>query len=346
MHGNLLKSTRRLLSVRIIEDNHIDTKAWADLVKDSPVATWFQTQEAYDFFDSLSFVEAFVVAVESEGVLKGLAVGYIQKDGGKLKQYFSRRAIIIGGPLLSKEISNEELAALLTALKSKLRKKAIYIETRNFNDYSRWRNSFENNDFMYEPHYDIVVDTSMIERVNENLGKSRKRDIRVSFRDGAVLVTRPTIEQVKDYYLILSELYKNRVKTPLFPFAFFEKLYSLPSSAFLLVEYEGQIVGGSVCVGLSSKALYEMYACGKDGVYKNIFPSELATYSGLQYAADNGYPCFDMMGAGKPNDGGYGVRDFKLKFGGELLDLGRFVCVSNPLLFKIGKFGVKIMKKL
>ena len=99
-------------------------------------------------------------------------------------------------------------------------------------------------------------------------------------------------------------------------------------------------------MGLPGVALYEMYACGEDGVHKTIFPSEVATFSGLQYAAENGYPEFDMMGAGKPDDGGYGVRDFKLKFGGELLELGRYNYVSKPLLFQIGKLGVKILKKL
>jgi lipid II:glycine glycyltransferase (peptidoglycan interpeptide bridge formation enzyme) len=52
------------------------------------------------------------------------------------------------------------------------------------------------------------------------------------------------------------------------------------------------------------------------------------------------------MGAGKPDDGGYGVRDFKLKFGGELVELGRYIHVCNRLLFAVGKYGVKIMKKL
>ena len=89
-----------------------------------------------------------------------------------------------------------------------------------------------------------------------------------------------------------------------------------------------------------------MYACGKDGVHKTIFPSELATFGGLQYAANNGFPCFDMMGAGSPDDGGYGVRDFKLKFGGELVEFGRNICVCNRLLFGIGKLGVKVLKKL
>jgi hypothetical protein len=330
---------------KVIEIQDIVLADWDALVAASPVATWFQTKEAYDFFDSLSFLEAFALGIESGGQLKGVAVGFVQKDGGKLKQYLSRRAIVNGGPLLADDTTDEELSLLLKALKARLRRKAIYIETRNFNDYGRWRQAFEETGFAYEPHYDIWVDTSSMEVVDANLGKSRKRDIRVSLRDGATLVTNPTLEQVRSYYQILNDLYQTKVKTPLFPLEYFERLYGLPSSAFLLVEYEGQIVGGTVCVGLPGQALYEMFACGRDGVHKNIFPSELATFAGLQYAVEHGIPRFDMMGAGKPDDGGYGVRDFKLKFGGTLMELGRNKCVCNRLLYGIGKMGIKIMKR-
>ena len=332
--------------MNLVEGNHIDSRAWANLVKDSPVATWFQTQEAFNFFDSLPFLEAFAMAVDVEERLKSIVVGYVQKDGGRLKRFFSRRAIILGGPLLADDISEEELTFLLDGVRDRVGKRTIYVETRNFNDYGRWRTVFAHCGFAYQPHYDIHVDTTSLEVVNEHLGKSRKRDIRVSFRDGATVITEPTLLQVREYYGILKTLYETKVKTPLFPLEFFEKLLALDSSFFLLVEYEGRIIGGTVCVGLSGKALYEMYACGEDGVYKTIFPSEVATFSGLQFAAENGYPKFDMMGAGKPDDGGYGVRDFKLKFGGELLELGRYVYVSKPLLFNIGKLGVKLMKKL
>lgn len=331
---------------KVVEIKDIDTKAWEDLSSTSPVASWFQTREAYDFYDNLTFLEAFALGVENEGRLKGVVVGYIQKDGGRLKQFFSRRAVVIGGPLLDNSITKEELSILLDALKSELKRKTIFIETRNFNDYSPWRQVFETCGFAYEPHYDIWVDTSDMEVVNEHLGKSRKRDIRVSFRDGATIVMQPTLEQVRAYYLILSDLYKNKVKTPLFPFSFFEQLYRLPSSAFLLVEFEGKVVGGTVCVGLQDKVLYEMFACGMDSVHKNIFPSEVATFAGLQYAAEHDMSRFDMMGAGSPDDGGYGVRDFKLKFGGELVEFGRYKHVCNRLLFGIGKLGVKLMKKL
>lgn len=332
--------------MKIIEGNHIDSKAWSNLVKGSPVANWFQTQEAFAFFDGLSFLEAFAIAVETGGRLKGVAVGFIQKDGGKLKRFFSRRAIILGGPLLANDILNEEMTHLLCYLKTKLGKKAIFVESRNFNDYVRWHSIFEDCGFQYQPHYDIHVDTVSMDVVNEHLGKSRKRDIRVSMRDGASVVVNPTMDQVQEYYGILKALYENKVKTPLFPLEFFERLLALDSSVFLLVEYAGKIVGGTVCVGLPGVALYEMYACGEDGAYKNIFPSEVATFAGLQYAAENGYRMFDMMGAGKPDDGGYGVRDFKLRFGGTLLELGRYNYVCKPLLYQIGKLGVSIMKKL
>lgn len=332
--------------MNIVEGNHIGSKAWTDLVKASPVANWFQTQEAFNFFDSLPFLEAFAFAVEADGCLRGLVTGYIQKDGGKIKRFFSRRAIVLGGPLLADDISEEELTLLFHGMVERIGKKAIFIEFRNFSDYSRWRKTFEQCGFHYQSHYDIHVDTTSLEVVDAHLGKSRKRDIRVSMRDGASVVTHPSLPQVHEYYGILKTLYETKVKTPLFPLEFFERLSALDSAVFLLVEYGGKIVGGTVCVGLPGVALYEMYACGEDGVHKTIFPSEVATYAGLKYAAENDYPIFDMMGAGKPDDGGYGVRDFKLKFGGELLELGRFDYVSKPMLYQVGKLGVKIIKKL
>ena len=51
------------------------------------------------------------------------------------------------------------------------------------------------------------------------------------------------------------------------------------------------------------------------------------------------------MGAGKPDDS-YGVREFKAKFGGQLVEHGRFQNIINPFLYEVGKLGVKIMKNL
>ena len=111
-----------------------------------------------------------------------------------------------------------------------------------------------------------------------------------------------------------------------------------------MVRYKDEIIGGTVCV-YDDETVYEWFACGKDGIYKTIFPSTLATWSGIRFAAESGRKRFDMMGAGAPGDGGYGVRDFKAKFGGELVEYGRFKYVCNPLLYAIGKLGVAVLRK-
>lgn len=309
------------------------------------MTNWFQTEECFSFYQSLGFIEPFRCSVERNGVEKGRIVGYIQKDGGRLKQFFSRRAIINGGPMLADDITADELMGLLTKCKRELKKKAIYIETRNFDDYARYKEIFSRAGFNYEPHYNFHVDTSSVDLVEANMGKSRKRDVKTSLRDGAVVVENPTIDEVKEFYGVLEHLYQTKVKTPLFPFSFFERLYHSSFGRFLLVKYDERIVGGTVCV-CGENVMYEWFACGEDGVHKNIYPSTLATYAGIRYAAEHGYARFDMMGAGAPNDGGYGVRGFKAKFGGQLVEHGRFKCVLNKPLYLVGTLGVKIMKRI
>lgn len=336
----------------------INPQQWQALVEQSPYATWFQTPEAYEFYAAVGGeLIPFAFGVEeyegdeamrrsgdeAKGRLVGVIVGYTTKEKNPIKQLLTCRAIIIGGPLLAEDISDEALAALLKAIR-RLGDKAIYVETRNFHDYSKWRNLFEANGFAYQPHLNFHVDTSSVEVVDKNLGKSRKRDIRTTIREGVTPVMQPTIEQVREYYQILHTLYTTKVKTPLFSWHFFEQLYHTEHARFILTEYQGRIIGGTVCVELPNRTLYEWFACGEDGVYNHIYPSCYATYLGIQYAAESGCQIFDMMGAGKPDEA-YGVRDFKAKFGGELVEHGRFLCIRKPLLYWIGKMGVKWLKR-
>ncbi|MCF7859876.1 MAG: peptidoglycan bridge formation glycyltransferase FemA/FemB family protein, partial [Candidatus Cloacimonetes bacterium] len=90
--------------------------------------------------------------------------------------------------------------------------------------------------------------------------------------------------------------------------------------------------------------IYELYVCGEDGKYKDVYPSVLATYAALDYGLKNNLKYFDFLGAGKPNED-YGVREFKKKFGGELVNYGRFKLILNKPLYKIGELGIKLLKK-
>ena len=330
--------------IQILTYNEINKQQWQLLIEQSATATWFQTPEAYQFYASLpAEMQPFAVGVENQGELRAVCVGYITQEPNAIKQYLTCRAIVVGGPVIANDATDDEVAALLQAIR-RLGDKAIYVETRNFNDYSRWKSVFEANGFAYQPHLNFHIDTTSVETAQANIGKHRWKYIRLSIRDGATMVENPTIEQVRECYELLKELYTTRVKTPLFSWEFFEKLYHQPNTKYLLVEFEGKILGGTVCVCLPDKAMYEWFVCGNDHYRKGIRPSSVATWYGMQYAANHGYPLFDLMGAGKPDEP-YGVRDFKAEFGGELVEHGRFLCVRKLLLYWIGKVGVKILKK-
>lgn len=332
--------------MRILGYKDIDRAEWSRLVASSTTGTWFQTPEAYEFYASMpELFWPFAIGLENEEKLRAVCVGYVTVEKSAIKQMMTRRAIIVGGPALADDCGEEEVIALMNTVRKRLKPEAIYVECRNFNDYSRWKKSFAKAGFEYVPHLNFHVDTSSVEIVESNLGKSRKRDIRTSLRDGATIIEQPTLKQVREYYAILEHLYKTRVKTPLFPFSFFEKLWQHKDGRFILVALNGEIIGGTVCVEQEGKCLYEWFACGRDGEWKTIFPSTLATYSGIRYAAEHNCPRFDMMGAGKPDEA-YGVRDFKAKFGGTEVEHGRFLCITKPVLYRIGVLGVKVLKKL
>ena len=335
--------------IKILTYDQIDQQQWQELIQTSALATWFQTDEAYQFYASVSEMVPFATAVENNGKLRAVCVGYTTQETNTIKQYLTCRAIIIGGPLLADDAIDEEVAPLIEAVTNTSRlspyaSRPIYTETRNFHDYSKWKSIFEENGFMYQSHLNYHVDTTTIDLAQSNIGKHRWKYIRLSMRDGANIVDKPTIEQVRAFYTILQDLYRTKVRTPLWSWEFFERLYHTEHARYILVELDGQIVGGTACVCLPGKAVYEWYACGLDNCRDDIRPLSVAIWGEMQYAAENGYPLFDFMGAGKPDEP-YGVRDFKAEFGGELVEHGRFLCIRKPLLYWIGKMGVRWLKR-
>ena len=324
---------------QILTYSEIDRQQWSELVRTSETGTWFQSPEAYDFFASIpELMEPFVYGVENAGQLCAVSVGYVTKERSPIQQFFTRRAIIIGGPAIAKECSDEEVVLLLSTLRQQLSTGAnapIYIESRNFNDYSRWKNAFASAGFAYQPHLNFHVDPSV-----NNLSDNRKRQLKKS---DAITELAASEQEIREWYKVLAELYHTKVKTPLWPIEFFLEAYRQGIAKFLLVKHEGQIIGGSMVVS-DERTVYEWFECGLNAQYKDQYPSVMATYAGIQLAQKSGSSRYDMMGAGEPGVP-YGVRDFKAEFGGQLVEHGRFLCVCKPMLYRIGKLGVKFLKR-
>lgn len=313
----------------------IDRQQWSELVRTRETGTWFQSPEAYDFFASLpELMEPFVYGVERAEKLCAVCVGYVTKEPNPIKQFFTRRAIIIGGVVVAANCAKEDIVILLNYVRKELKPKSIYIETRNFNDFSPWKEAFEAAGFVYKPHLNFHVDPA-----TNNLSDNRKRQLKKS---DAVVSEGVSELEIREWYEVLSELYRTKVKTPLWPIDFFLEAYRQGIAKFLLVKHEGRIIGGSMVVA-DERTVYEWFECGLNAECKDQYPSVMATWGGIQLAHQSGCTRYDMMGAGEPGVP-YGVRDFKAEFGGQMVEHGRFLYVCKPMLYRLGVCVVKILK--
>jgi len=328
----------------VLQQNHnVDRLLWEQLLKATEFSSPFQTPDFFSFYNSVEGFSANVFAVEESNVYTALVVVTVQKESGT-KGYFSRRGIIYGGPLLSKNCNS--LGFLLDSVNKYYHSKLIYIETRNFFNYEDFRSDFTEARWIYQPWLNVknqIQDKSLNE-VTAQFKYNRRREIKQSLAEGATYSEVKSLSEIGSMYKILANLYKSQVKLPLPSEDFFVKFWQSSMMKVFVVEHEGKIIGGAFCPILNRKAIYTMYYCGMRNYHPRIFPTHLVILAALEYGTKSGYQYLDFMGAGKP-DLEYGVRKYKMEFGGELVSDGRFLLILNPILFKAGKLGLKVLSK-
>lgn len=332
--------------IKIVEKQNEGIKVkWEQFVKNHPNGNFFQTHGFVDFAANRQHYNPVTLFALSENELIGVLCGVIQKNGQGIKGYLSSRLIIWGAPL-TKNNNAKHAEFLIKELIKKYKDKTIYIEFRNLFSQKYLHAVFQKQKFQYLPYVNFIVKTDNNANVKKRISKSKIRQIKSSLKKGCRIIEADNIDDVKAFYKILQHLYNEKVKKPLPDFSFFKIFYKTKNlGKILLIKKDAQILGGIVCPIFENKVIYEWYICGADGREKGVYPSVLATYAPIEYALKNGLKYFDFMGAGRI-DTDYGVREFKSKFGGELVEYGRYKCINKPLLYKVGELGLKILGKL
>ena len=362
---------------------------WADFVERHPDGTVFQSPEMYELFAKSRRMKPVVIGLydEDSGSIKGILQAVIIREMKGLAGYFSSRTVIYGGPLVETGGKGDKgkgrkgdgetgrrgeegmvLHMLLEELIRQVKNHSIFIQFRNFNSQEENKALFSKYSFHHRDRLNLIVDTTSRETVIKNMSASRWRQIRKGLGVGRVdketrrqgeegkrgdeyaKITEPeNIDQVRDFYDILFNLYKYKVKKPLPAWDFFEQFYHISRESRLgiirLVQYKGKIIGGILSPVTPGKTIYEWYVCGLDQQYKEVHPSVLATWAAIEYAVENDIPRFDFMGVGIP-EREYGVREFKSRFGGEQLNFGRFARVNNRIFYFAAETGYNLLALL
>ncbi len=314
-----------MINCKIYEDD--PGVAWDDFMRQHPRRNPFQTRALYHMYkQSHEFTPYFCIASHSQShkILGGFLF-VIQKKRTLLLSHLFSRALIVGGPLIPAH-GRPILQALLSTYSKFIKSKVIYSEIRNLHQWQHFYDTFLKAGFSYEAHLNYQVDLQA-DDITANFSASKRRQIKKGLKNGAYIIENPNIEQVKDFYHILNHLYKSRINKPLPDWTFFKSFYNnivgKQLGKYILVAHNNNIIGGIMMPLCMGKMAYEWYVAGEDRKHKYLYPSVLATWAGIKFAQEHAYIGFDFMGAGKPNVP-YGVREFKSRFGGKLLDYGRF----------------------
>jgi len=337
------------------EIDKIPAETWDSFVNSHPYGSVLQSSFIHHVFEqSRNMTPVVIGCFDPDEVLQGILLAVIIREAGGLKGRFSSRTVVYGGPLVNELHKRKEqiVELLLGELIEKVKKKSIFIQFRALYELSDYQHIFRKLGFHWQPRLNLLIDTKDEKAVWKGVSSGRKRQIKKSLSNGAKIIEPENEDQIRAFYNILHNLYKYKVKKPLPHWTFFRSTYQLAARSsgsgvsvkFFLIEYENQIIGGILAPYLKGKAVYEWYVCGLDRHYKEkgIYPSVLATWAAIEFAAKNNFAEFDFMGVGIP-DKPYGVRDFKRKFGGHQVNFGRYVRVNNRWFYVAAELGFNLL---
>lgn len=277
------------------------------------MTNWFQTDSAYQLF------------LDSNGEIQPLKFktpncACVVAIHGKA---WSKRAIIQGGIDINSKATQDEVQCLLQSIITHCSAKwVVYIEVRNFSDYSSYKECFERQAFQYHQHFDVHIPLS-----DYKFPEPKRRQILKLQNEGQYWEPTRKSEDVGNWYKLLSKLYSRKIHRPLPSEHFFQLAVQHPDCHLLIVRNSQKQIIGGVFMPVFDSISYEWYICG----------NMLSTVAAIEWSKQNHIVLFDAMGAGIPSKP-YGVRDFKLQMGGTLHEFGRFVYINRPIIYSLGNF--------
>jgi serine/alanine adding enzyme len=327
----------------------LEETAWRAFVEQHPEGMIFHSPEMFRVFGRTKGCRPELwAAVEKRRIMALFLPVRIAWKGGALRPWTSR-AVCFGGVLgYPGAEGNSALSFLLNAYAREIRHAVIFTEIRNRCDSGPIQPTLRREGFLFEDHLEYVIDLGRpLEAIFQSIGRRTRKHIKHGLNRGAVRV-----EEIHDRrrlgecYDLLAKTYR-AAKVPLTDRSLFEAafdlLYPRKMVRFALASVDGQPAAVSVEL-LYKKVLFGWYG-GLDRRYSAFVPNELLMWDIFQWGAKNGCGRYEFGGAGKPNET-YGVRDFKAKFGGALVNYGRNSRVHRPVLFNIGRTAYQLARRI
>ena len=328
----------------------LNEEIWRSFIKDQPSGNIFHTPEMFEVFRRAQghHPQLFAAKNNNGQLLALLNPVQVTLHNGILRRLMTR-SIAYGGALYEHDKNGKvALGDLLRECTRKTKSDALFTELRNLSYVDPIKDTLSDCGYVYEEQLNYLIDiSSSPEQVMQNIGSRTRKNIRHALRKGNVVieqVSQPS--QLSEWYELVKKSY-TAARVPLADISLFQAAYEVLSPKGMARFYLARI--GSVYVAATAElpykdVIYGWYS-GVDRNFASDYPGELLMWEILRWGAENGYKVYDFGGAGKPDEKS-GVRDFKAKFGGQLVCYGRNTKIHSPQLIMVSKLGYRIYRKL
>jgi hypothetical protein len=326
----------------------LDEDVWRGFVSAHPNGQIFHTPEMFDVFRrARGHTPSLWATVDERGEPHALLLPVeVTVWRGPLRR-LTTRAVVYGGALCTEgSLGKAALDMLLRSYGTTMRGRALFTELRNSADTAPFDAPLREHGFVHEPHLNFLVDLDRpLADIEHSIRSNARRNIRRARQSGVEVETVTDSTRLVAAHTILSSVYR-RIQVPLPDLSLFTSAFDIlhPRAGMevLIARVQGADIG--VLTLLFHRATVLYWYTGVLREYSSHRANDLLVWRALELGREAGCRVLDFGGAGKPDEP-YGVRDFKAKFGGQLVDFGRDVLVHAPRTFKVSEAGYRVMRR-
>ncbi len=306
--------------------------AWDQYVLDHRKGSIFHASQMIDVFRSAKHHQVLpLAALDAGGQITAMLVAVRVQTLPDPLGRISSRSILYAEPLCHDEPSSiDALTELVRRHDRHMRHRVLFTEIRPLRAPGPERIALERCGHKYLDYLNYVVDlTQSLADLWSNMRQSARRGVRKCEKAAFELRSLTKPENVDLVYRFLEMSYRH-AKVPLADRSLFE-------AAFRILQPLGQIrlqgvydgprpLGAGVLLAFKDQTFAWYNGVERMGSFS---PFDYLTWNEFAWGHENGYSCYDFGGAGWP-EVPYGVRNYKAKFGGELVRYGRYRKVYSP----------------
>lgn len=335
------------MTIEVVRD--LSRDQWRRVVAEQPTGTVFHTPEMADVFARARGHRPELWAAVEGGEVLALLTPVRVSVGPDAARFLATRAIAYGGVLRVPGADGQAgVDRLLAAYERHVDDSVLFTELRHLADVGDLAPVLAAHGYDHEPHLDYLIDLDRpADDVLAGFSRSTRKQVRRGVRQGRVVVGDVTTPGgLDEWYEVLAGTYRT-ARVPLADRSLFDAAFAVLQPAgmarFVIARVDDACVAASVELA-HGEVLFGWYG-GVDRDYGALTPNELLMWDVLRTGVEEGRRVYDFGGAGHPDEP-YGVRDFKAKFGGTLVDLGRDTRVHARVRLRLARAGYAAYRRL